>query len=45
MSSINISTVKTQNDIMRFIKFQWKIYKDDPKWVPPLIMDRKKILE
>ena len=44
MSAINISTVKSSSDIMRFIKFQWKIYKDDPKWVPPLIMDRKKIL-
>ncbi len=44
MGSINISIVNTQNDLMRFIKFQWKIYKDDPNWVPPLIMDRKKIL-
>ncbi len=24
---------------------QWKIYKGDPNWVPPLIMDRKKILD
>ena len=44
MSEIKISTVKTKSDLMRFIKFQWKIYKDDPYWVPPLIMDRKKIL-
>ncbi|MHB8336384.1 MAG: hypothetical protein ACYC6P_11265 [Ignavibacteriaceae bacterium] len=44
MSSINISVVKTQQDLMRFIKFQWKIYKGDVNWVPPLIMDRKKIL-
>ncbi len=44
MSSIKISTVQSSKDLLRFIKFQWKIYKDDPKWVPPLIMDRKKIL-
>ncbi len=24
---------------------QWKIYKGDPNWVPPLMMDRKKILD
>ncbi len=44
MSSIKISTVSTSNDLMRFIKFQWKIYKGDKYWVPPLLMDRKKIL-
>ncbi len=44
MSSIKISIVKDQKDLMRFIKFQWKIYEGDPNWVPPLIMDRKKIL-
>ncbi len=45
MSTIKIITVESQKDLMRFIKFQWKIYKNDPKWVPPLIMDRKKILD
>ena len=29
----------------RFIKSQWLFYKDDPNWVPPLIMDRKKLLD
>ena len=44
MSSVQISTVRTSKDLMRFIKFQWKIYKGDKFWVPPLLMDRKKIL-
>jgi hypothetical protein len=44
MSNISIKTVENNNDLMRFIKFQWKIYEGDPNWVPPLIMDRKKIL-
>ncbi|OYV88148.1 MAG: hypothetical protein B7Z63_01150, partial [Ignavibacteriae bacterium 37-53-5] len=30
---------------MSFIKLPWKIYKDDPYWVPPLLMDRKKLLD
>lgn len=45
MSSIKIFPVKTEKDKMRFIKLLWKIYKDDPHWVPPLIMDRKKLLD
>jgi len=46
MSSIKISTVKSKKDLMRFIKFPWKIYHAlrDKNWVPPLILDRKKIL-
>jgi GNAT superfamily N-acetyltransferase len=44
MSEIKIIKVENQNDLMRFIKFQWEIYADDKKWVPPLIMDRKKLL-
>jgi len=45
MSKIIISPVRTEKDKMRFIKLLWKIYKDDPYWVPPLLMDRKKILD
>lgn len=33
------------NDTMPFIKAQWEFYKDDPNWVAPLIMDRKKLLD
>jgi hypothetical protein len=34
----------SKNDTMRFIKSQWLFYKNDPLFVPPLIMDRKKLL-
>ena len=44
MSDIHIIKVENQKDLMRFIKFQWKIYNGDKYWVPPLIMDRKKLL-
>ncbi|MFH1415798.1 MAG: N-acetyltransferase [Elusimicrobiota bacterium] len=33
--------IASQEDLMRFIKFQWKVYKGDKSWVPPLIMDMK----
>lgn len=28
----------------KFLLFPWKIYKDDPHWVPPLLIDQKKML-
>ena len=44
MNGIEINTLHPTKDILKFIKFAWKIYKDDPYWVPPLLMDKKKIL-
>ena len=45
MSDITIKTVKSKKDLMSFIKFQWEIYNGDAYWVPPLIMERKKLLD
>lgn len=45
MNEIKIKKVETQKDLMTFIKLPWKIYKNDPNWVPPLLMDRKHILD
>jgi len=44
MSETIIKTVRSKKDLITFIKMPWKIYKNDPHWVPPLIYDRKKIL-
>lgn len=44
MSQVEVRPVESKSDLMKFIKMPWKIYKDDPYWVPPLIMDRKKLL-
>jgi hypothetical protein len=44
MGEIKIRMVNSKSDLMKFIKMQWAIYKGDPYWVPPLIMDRKKVL-
>jgi GNAT superfamily N-acetyltransferase len=45
MSQIEIKKVSSKKDLTLFIKFPWQIYKNDPTWVPPLIMDRKKLLD
>lgn len=40
--SIILKEVKTNSDLKKFIKFQFKLYKDNPYWVPPLISDEIK---
>lgn len=38
---VSVRPVRTKGDLMRFIKFPFRLYKDDPYWVPPLIFERK----
>lgn len=43
--SFSIQPIQNAKDTLRFIKSQWNFYQNDPNWVPPLIMDRKKLLD
>ncbi|MEY2542694.1 MAG: hypothetical protein QOE81_155 [Verrucomicrobiota bacterium] len=45
MSRIEVSQVTGRKERDRFIKFPWRIYRDDPAWVPPLIIERKAFLD
>ncbi|NWG27938.1 MAG: hypothetical protein HXY48_05310 [Ignavibacteriaceae bacterium] len=45
MQNITIKKVSTKNELNQFIKFPWKIYKDDKFWVPPLLMEQKTLLD
>ena len=47
MASLNfrIRKVGGQQDLMEFIMFPWRVYRDDPYWVPPLISERKAFLD
>lgn len=38
-SSLQIVPVTTKGQLKAFIKLPWKIYKNDPHWVPPLLME------
>lgn len=42
--SVQIRTVTSQSDTNTFIDAQWLFYKNDPNFVPPLKMDRRKLL-
>ena len=41
---LKLNEVKSAAELDRFIRLPWKIYKDYPFWVPPLISERKKFL-
>jgi GNAT superfamily N-acetyltransferase len=45
VSTIEISEVSSHWERNAFINFQWRIYTNDPAWVPPLIIERKTFLE
>jgi len=38
--SIRLIDVANRRQLKEFITFPWKIYKDDPNWVPPLIFNQ-----
>ncbi len=41
---IKIKPVETKKELKQFIMLPFELYKNDPNWVPPLIMDQKKFL-
>ncbi|MEP7014587.1 MAG: GNAT family N-acetyltransferase [Verrucomicrobiota bacterium] len=45
MSEIILSQVGSSREKKEFIKFPWRIYANDPAWVPPLIIERKEFLD
>lgn len=41
MNQVIVTPVSSKKELKQFIKFPWEIYKDNPHWVPPLLMDIK----
>jgi GNAT superfamily N-acetyltransferase len=44
VAEIAIQRVETRSQQQRFIRLPWRIYRDDPCWMPPLIMSQKELL-
>ncbi len=38
---ISIKKVQGNRDLTNFIKLPWAIYREDPNWVPPLMLERR----
>jgi GNAT superfamily N-acetyltransferase len=45
MDELTVRSVSSRKDLTRFIKFPWKVYRGNAYWVPPLIAERRKILD
>jgi ribosomal protein S18 acetylase RimI-like enzyme len=44
VSQIEVSQVTDRKERNQFIKFPWQIYRNDPAWIPPLLIERKAFL-
>jgi hypothetical protein len=42
---IQIREIRHKRDLESFLRFPWIIYRDDPHWVPPLLMERRMFLD
>ena len=44
MAEVTIQPVDTRSQQKRFVRLPWRIYRDDPCWMPPLIMSQEELL-
>lgn len=45
METIEVTEVTSKRERDAFIEFPWRIYANDPAWVPPLLIERKAFLD
>jgi ribosomal protein S18 acetylase RimI-like enzyme len=45
VGEITVTKIVSRAERDAFIKFPWKIYHNDPAWVPPLLIERKEFLD
>ena len=45
MSDIQVIRVATRSEFREFLKFPKTVYREDPNWVPPLLMEMKEKLD
>jgi hypothetical protein len=44
VAELTIRPVDTRSEQNRFIRLPWRIYRDDPCWMPPLVMSQEELL-
>ncbi len=42
---LTVEPVRSGKDLHAFVTFPWRVYRDDPHWVPPLIGDTKNLFD
>ena len=43
--AVEIKPVESRRELNTFIKLPWQLYRNEPAWVPPLLMDLRKRLD
>jgi GNAT superfamily N-acetyltransferase len=43
--TLDVRPVSTRRELSAFIKLPWQLYRDEPNWVPPLLIELKKRLD
>ena len=43
--AVEVRPVASKRDLLRFVQLPWAIYRDEPRWSPPLISERKRHLD
>jgi hypothetical protein len=44
MASVTIRPVRTRRELKRFVKVPFRLHRDRPQWVPPLVFERMEFL-
>ena len=44
-ASITVRKVENAHDFQAFFEFPWRVYENDPNWVPPLLSMRRELLD
>jgi GNAT superfamily N-acetyltransferase len=42
---VEVRPVRTRGELKRFIRLPWRIYRNEPLWVPPLVYERRRFLD
>jgi GNAT superfamily N-acetyltransferase len=43
--ALDVRPVASKRELDIFIKLPWRLYRNEPNWVPPLLFDRKRFLD
>ncbi len=43
--ALEVRPVASKRELNTFIKLPWRLYRNEPNWVPPLVFDRKRFLD
>jgi len=43
--ALEVRPVTDKRELNAFIKLPWRVYRNEPRWVPPLLLDRKRFLD